>query len=184
MLTYTLNVKIQSGALARLGGFHLYMAKGFQVDKGKITWKVVAVVNEILAKTTFTWSEGWETGGAKMLDSLAVASTHGPIPLSHIDDPPLPAFQMQPVLKTTGDEGVDTVVLPAQGPTDEICDPIASGTSQLTPVLKIALWFEKRVETSIIVDTEKSKMHVIDFAGRQSATTTYTDAGRWLDDSD
>ncbi|KAF9533127.1 hypothetical protein CPB83DRAFT_832226 [Crepidotus variabilis] len=60
-------------------------------------------------------------------------------------------------------------------------NPEVAGKTFLTPINKIALWFQHGLKTATMISLSLSDVHIIDLTGSTEAVATYTNDHKWVD---
>ncbi|KAF9533115.1 hypothetical protein CPB83DRAFT_890250 [Crepidotus variabilis] len=208
MATYNILVNIKDKALEDLtkNGSKLCMAKAVIDANGKETYNVVAYANIISFANTITFVDSYSMLGTiqtfKKGDTVMTASSktlsiqfEQAYSLPSWDkafvgsDPDVPkaSFGFFNGVKASavvtlkggpyggGDDGMPNC------PIFISPNPEVPGKTFLTPINKIALWFQHGLKTATMISLSTSDVHIIDLTGSTSAVTTYTDDYKWVD---
>ncbi|KAF9533114.1 hypothetical protein CPB83DRAFT_890237 [Crepidotus variabilis] len=207
MATYNILVNIKDNALADLtnNGYKLCMAKAALDAKGNETYNVVAYASVISSANTITFVDSYSMLGTAQSfekgDTVMTASSKT-LPIQFEQAYSLPSWDKAfvgsdpdvPKASFGFFNGVEASVVVAlkegpKGPEDAVTNcpifispnPEVPGKTFLTPISKIALWFQHSIKTATMISLSTTDVHIIDLTNATTAVTTYTDDYKWVD---
>ncbi|KAF9535301.1 hypothetical protein CPB83DRAFT_901053 [Crepidotus variabilis] len=208
MTTFTVTVNIQPKALASLKGYRVCLAKPVGQSGGPPAYNVVALASIVTANNVIKFTDTFSIYGTLQTFNAGSATAQGNAPTLPItygeayhlpdwtDPPSVGNSTVAPAAGFAFINGVQASVVVAlqNGPTVGgnsaganspfyiSPSPDIPGTDTLTPVTEVALWFQRDIVTTTMIDLDMSTVHVMNLTGQTTVATTYTDSFQWQDD--
>ncbi|KAI8666242.1 hypothetical protein NCS57_00848500 [Fusarium keratoplasticum] len=196
----TLNIRVNSAMIRQLNqqGYKLCFATGVQ-SGGRVNYNVIASTNSVASNITIQWDDSYAIAGSTNSfqpgATLIAATSQADINLGQSytlpqdftdgtvnDDSSAPKDGIRFVNETRGAAAILYKKINGQHAPIYISAmaPLPQGTEDITPLSRVAVWFQSEAETSMMISNLPRGSREMEMSFMTEVTLEYTGSGSWV----